>query len=432
MPEFESHGEGIINNNLDRLMSPSSLTVFTQEGNRIKTYQYDVRIDSPPQIPSEEEKIAEAVFLNGYNEKGGEQRFLRIDLYSNEEIANNVFRVIESYNQRFSDYLGWETERKKLVVMVNSPDGAVRVPFERLLEPSQNLITFLNKLPEILERRKVRYFLRNSIEVVKQSDEFLKCLYQGKDDEAKKLILSYLREKYHLTRESFKYLDYFDRILERLYSSLTSLRDRFLFNTSLLNLTEEELERRIGEIPATPNDTFIPLIERGWVPEKKSVSLSSIITAEAKETGTKGDKWLDYLIRRGENYMRKFLRACLRGHLNLSNPEFDGGYNLLSLGEGYYMVLNGRHRTVAAKLLGLRETEANVYNLLPEKGEKREVFPRNEAEIRRRISLGLIKGDFSYNDEGRIFLTVEEYEGPWVFYEDMEKAREFFNKTKKE
>lgn len=412
------------------LMDPSCLRIFTINNinGEVKSYSYNFKKDPPPVIPREEKRIAETAFIDTYDKREKKQKALKVDLLGSENIGENISHVVAFYNQEFKRN---KTTAEGLVVMVTLPEwGVVKVPFEKLVNPTQNLLTFLNNLPDILERRQLRFFLRDAIEAIKKEDEFLRCLYQKDDDGAKELILKFLKDRRHFSKESLNHTssDYFDKFLERAYSHFTLLRDRFSFDPSLLNLKGGELEGRIREMPATPNALFIPLIDRGDA-EKREIPLSSVITAEARETGTLGNNWLDYLINRGEDYMRNFLRACLRGDLNLMNPDFDGGYNLLHLGNGFHMVLNGRHRTVASKLLGLESTEANVYNLLPKNGERREVLPGNEEEIRRRIDYRLIEGKLFHDEEGRIFVTVESYQGPWVFYKDMDEARKFFTSS---
>lgn len=410
----------------DVFNNPNNYYVFYELKGLPKSFNFSQgNLEKPPQIPDNAQPLAEISLLESFDQNDNQRRYLKIDL-SKPENTGDIIRTIINW------YLGNSNEqnREGLWVLINIiGKGHVKLPLNSFNNPTSNLNNFIDNLPSILERREIRYFVRRALEEVKKEDSFLELLYDSQQDLQK--IIQYIKQKlsnyYHFdtNRYSEQSLLYLDTFIKKVLTKYNNLKQRFSSNLhEILKLSEDEIYQRLADFPAI----FLPeiLIKHPSFWSERKVPVSKIITAQAKETGTEGKNWADYLIRRTNQYMRDFMRVVLRGDLDLNNSSIEHGYNLLDLGNGFFMVLNGRHRTAVAKILGMKTIKARVFNLLPKIGEKRYVPPDFVDVLRERIKNGLIQGHLEQDASGSWQIQIYGYQGWWVFYQNMEEAKKLF------
>ena len=190
----------------------------------------------------------------------------------------------------------------------------------------------------------------------------------------------------------------------------------------LLSLTPEEINTRIKQLSAIPNDFFTPLIEPEEQPLITLVDPNAIITAESKNTNSKGDSWQDYLSERVPPFMKNLIIAFLNGRYPFLekpaiNDESRELINLIHLGNGKYVVKTGRHRVAVAKLLEAKSICCQVYELPVKVGEKRRVNRNNLYYLKYLIDTGKIKGHIEeVEEEGYSSFYITFYEPPNPIY----------------
>ncbi|MCX7956197.1 MAG: hypothetical protein N2593_03805 [Patescibacteria group bacterium] len=360
-----------------------------------------------------------------YEEINGEKR-LQIDFYKltdKEKIKRNVDSIIKWF---FLNTDPNKLENIKIIINVIEKKGDLRIPLIFFKEPNIALRKLLDNIPLFIERKNIRHLLRTVFKEAEKNDYFLKNIYQKNDNEVE-IFLSELLKKYGFNKDEFskEALDYLEKFKKKLIEKYFNLRDNFSSEKVIkaLDLSDDELYTSIDELPLIKPIGRLPIII--LPPKEQIVPVSNIISGTHINTGAEGNKWSHLLIRRGSDYMKEFLRKILRGEINLNDSSIDHGYNLLHLGNGYYVVLNGHHRTVFAKILGLKKIKANIIELIPKIGEKIEIPISFLDEIKQRIKNNLISGEL-INEGEKWFIILNKKPEPWVMYEDMNKAKEFF------
>lgn len=381
---------------------------------------------SPTTEPSGKTK-AEISLFKTEDKNGMKKNSLRIDWWSKDfqDLPQQIESIIKWAKENFVD-----ENINEVRIDLLYKNGSFTLPIDFFTNPTKKtaLERILKNLPIIIEKKNLFYLSKRVFETVKRDDEFLKLVYAKKDSELTTLIYQHL-EHLGFKREDFspESIDYLERRINTHLNRYKERRKMFDFNVEeALALNEEDIFKKASKIPAIPPENLSLIIGISDNFDEKSVRVDHIISSQAKETGTKGDNWCDFLIKRGENWMRNLLRKVLNGEINLDNPQFDSGYNLIDLGNGYYQVLGGRHRTVIAKILGKEEIKARIFKAIPEIGESRFISPKMIPVLRKRIESGLINGDLRQEPDGTWILTVNGYSNPWVFFEDMEGAKKAF------
>lgn len=410
---------------LDPFSNKDTFYIFTSEGLFIKD---SIKKPSEQQI-SPSERLAEISIQEVEDEKG-KVRYLRIDLLKPQNYPENIRKIISWYLANSGEEI-----RKDLIVMINIPSkGDLRIPLKLFINPNYALNQIINNPELFIERKNIRYWVKKLFKEAQNNDLFLKLLYTTENlEEVNEFLTKLLNEKlnfvFYRNQFSAEALSYFEKLRERFLQRYIDLKKRFKPSKvkEILDKSDEEIYEAASQLKAYPSEYFESIIFHSSDYEEKVVEVERIISGQHQETGTDGNNWADHLIRRGKDRMKGFIRKILNGEINLDDASLDNGYNLLDLGNGFYIVINGHHRTVIFKLLGVEKIKARVYKLIPEKGSIVEV-PFYMVEIlKQRISNGLIKGKLEQKDEGIWILKVEDFVGPWVFYRNMAEAENFFN-----
>lgn len=391
----------------DPFPNKDTFYIFTSNGLFTKD---SIKNPSEQKIPSSE-RLAEISIQEVEDEKR-KIRYLRIDLLKPQNYPENIRKIINWYLENSSEEI-----RKDLIVMINIPSkGDLRIPLRFFINPNYALKQIINNPELFMERKNIRYWVKRLFNEAKKDNQFLRLLYTSENlEEVNEFLTKLLNERLNFNSYRNKFsseaLSYLEKLRERFLQRYIDLKKRFkpIKVKEILDKSDEEIYKIASQLKAYPSEYFESVIFHSSEYEEKVVEVERIISGQHQETGTDGNNWADHLIRRGKDRMKGFIRKILNGEINLDDTSLDNGYNLLDLGNGFYIVLNGHHRTVIFKLLGVEKIKARIYKLIPEKGSIVEVPSYMVETLKQRISNGLIKGKLEQKNEGTWILKVEDF-----------------------
>jgi hypothetical protein len=413
IPEIQSI-ESILDQTLYVAQYPQQ---FGPESN-LPTYQ--ITTEKQRKEQSEKPPIRGEVYV--FKNQHDKNTSIDIRIYTTDKVEIiNVINFIKQYLSQF------EINHNTNVIIVIG-EGSLRLSYQELqtiLSDSKQAVEKIGNLPRTGEILTIDSHFDYVIKRLLEKPKFLIAYYEDPETAIKSL-----REEIKKSYREFSQLK--AERLEELIQNLRQKLDRIKANIDpkkaleILSLTEEEIEERIQQLPAIPNDFYKPLIHFSEQSISAQIDPSNIISAESKNTDTPGDTWWHYYIRRGNNeipYQKSLIISFLNGKYPfLENQAIEKGSDpitLIYIGNGKYIASNGRHRIIAAKLLGAKSICCQVYELpLPvNAGEKRKVNPNNLYHLNYLISEGKIKGHIEEIEEnGDNFFYIIFYEPPNPIY----------------
>ena len=422
--------ESILNQTLYVTQSPQQ---FRPESN-LPTYQITTEEQRKKQL--EKPPIRGEVYV--FENKHDKNTSIDIRIYTPNKVEIlNVINFIKQYLSQF------EINHDTNVIIVIG-EGRLILSYQELqaiLSDSEQALEKIGDLPRKGEILAIESVFDRVVKEFLEKTDFLINYYKNPEE-----TIALIRERINSYHNDEQLSLIKSNRLEELIQNLRQKLDRIKSNIDpqkaleILSLTEEEIEERIQQLPAIPNHFYEPLIHFSEQSILAQIDPSNIISAESKNTDTPGDTWWHYYIRRGNNeipYQKSLIISFLNGKYpfleNQAIEKESDPITLIHIGNGKYIASNGRHRIIAAKLIGAKSICCQVYELPVKAGEKRKINPNNLYYLNYLISKGKIKGhieEIEENGDNFFYIIFDEPSNPIYLFKDPNLASSIINSEK--
>jgi len=386
---------------------------------------YQITTEEQRKEQSEKPPIKGEVYV--FKNKDEEKISIDIRIYASDE--TEILNLINFFQQYLSQFN--INPNTQIIIVIG--EGSLRLSYQELktiLSDENQTKEKIGRLPIKGEITTIDSHFQNTVNTLLGTSEFLNAYYENPE-----IAIASLREEIKKSYREFSQVK--AERLEELIEILRQKLDTIKANVDpkkaqeLLSLTPEEVDARIQQLSAIPNDFFTPLIEAEEQPLITLVDPNAIITAESKNTNSKGESWQDYLSKRAPQFMKNLIIAFLNGRYPfLEKPAINDESReliiLIHLGNGKYVVKTGRHRIVVAKLLGAKSICCQVYELAPRAGEKRRINPNNIYHLEYLIKEGKIKGRIEKVEEDgytSFYIIFDERPNPIYLFQNPNLAK---------
>ncbi len=351
---------------------------------------------------------------------------LTIDIRIDHFKKGNILDIVNFVSSYLSKYQ-IEAETKLFIII---GEGTLRISYQEFLETlsDEEKRRIFEELPIQAELTTIRSTFEFITSNFLRDPNFINSFYQNPEEAIGRLkteIAGKFRELSSIKEQEL------ERLISLLREKLTKIAESVNKEKAveLLSLSEKEIIEKIAELSAIPNDFYQPLFlqpEEGII---ASIDPKNIISAETRNTNTEGKNWADYFIDRSGKeipYMKNLILSFLNGSYDfLNTPKTINSSDTVTLahiGNGRYIVLTGRHRVIAAKLLDAKHICAEVLEIQVKPGEKRKVSLQFKHILDNYLVDNKIKGKY-IEENGEIFFIFDEVPDPAFLFANPESFR---------